>query len=75
MLACVACGSWASSKPIGLLDQCPGVPAGRAGAQALRLLGAGLHPVHRTPIPALWSLSQAEALASKVQAPGPPADP
>eukprot|EP00972_Heterocapsa_arctica_P110387 16251528-Heterocapsa_arctica.AAC.1 len=24
MLACVACGSWASSKPIGLLAQCPG---------------------------------------------------
>eukprot|EP00972_Heterocapsa_arctica_P070095 10353770-Heterocapsa_arctica.AAC.1 len=35
----------------------------------------GLNPVHRSPIPALWSLAKAELMAHKVLAPSSHADP
>ena len=62
LLACVACGCGATTKPVGLLEVCTGVPT-VAGRTALRRLGRGLHPVELTPLEGMWSLSRAEAMA------------
>ena len=62
LLACVACCCWATTKPVGLLEACTGVPT-VAGRTALRMLGRGQHPVDLTPLEGMWSLSRAEAMA------------
>ena len=58
LLACVKCGAWATSKPRGLSEACPGV-ASVAGKHALKLLSKGLHPVLKTPVVSLWSVETA----------------
>ena len=47
VLACAVCGHWASLRPRKLLQLCDG-PAqrGTEGAQALRRMAKGLHPMH-----------------------------
>ena len=44
VVACLCCGAWASSRPVGLLQACSGKPS-PAGATAIRRLGLGRHPV------------------------------
>jgi exonuclease III len=44
VVACLACGAWASSRPVKLLEVCCGVPK-LAGITATRRLALGQHPV------------------------------
>ena len=62
LLACVACDCWATTKPVGLLEVCTGVPTA-AGRTALRRLGGGLHPVELSPLEGMWFPARAEAMA------------
>ena len=68
LVACVSCGCWATTKPVGLLEPCLRVPTA-AGKHALGMLGKGLHPVFKTPLDALWSISLATELAFKKDPP------
>ena len=61
LMACKACGSWATSQPVGLLEECRGSPTG-AGKAALKQFAKGFHPISREPLAAMWSLAQASRL-------------
>ena len=69
LVACVSCGCWATTKPVGLLEPCLRVPTA-AGKHALGMLDKGLHPVFKTPLHALWSISLSTELAFKKDPPG-----
>jgi hypothetical protein len=66
LIACVSCGCWATTKPVGLLQPCQGFPT-QAGKQALGFLEKGFHPVSRIPLCALWSLAEASLLAENAE--------
>jgi hypothetical protein len=67
LVACSKCGSWMTTKPVGLARACAGVPS-LAGIAALKRISRGVHPTCGATVAGIWSLSQCLEVEVKTEA-------